>query len=141
MGQSSCTELMARLLLAGLLGLALVLLSAATEVNDGQLETLEEAGQALLRQDGLTFARQERSAEPGKKGKKKKSKNGARKMKKNKNKGTKKDKQTKKRGKSTERVRKTTEMEKETREQRRTGMPGIGIIEKRKTRRVQRKRK
>ena len=66
----------------GLLGLALVLLSAATEVNDGQLETLEEAGQALQRQDGLAFGRQERSAEPGKKGKKKKSKNGAGKMKK-----------------------------------------------------------
>ena len=64
----------------GLLGLALVLLTAAAEVKDGQLEALEEAVQALQRQDGLVFGRQERSAEPGKKGKKKKSKNGARKM-------------------------------------------------------------
>ena len=83
----------------GLLGLALVLLTAAAEVKDGQLEALEEAVQALQRQDGLVFGRQERSAEPGKKGKKKKSKNGAKKMKKNKNKGMKKGKQTKKRGK------------------------------------------
>ena len=83
----------------GLLGLALVLLTPAAEVNDGQLEALGKAEQALQRQDGLAFGRQERSAEPGKKGKKKKSKNGARKMKKNKNKGTKKGKQTKKRGK------------------------------------------
>ena len=83
------------------MGLALVLLTAAaaTEVNGGQLEAIGKAEQALQRQDGLAFGRQQRSAEPGKKGKKKKSKNGARKMKKNKNKGMKKGKQTKKRGK------------------------------------------
>merc|ERR1711899_81446 len=97
--QLSCTELMARLLLAGLLGLALVFLTSAAEVNGGQLEALGKAEQALQGQDGLAFGRQERSAEPGKKGKKKKFKNGARKMKKNKNKGMKKGKQTKKRGK------------------------------------------
>merc|ERR1712012_1038442 len=99
MGQSSCTELMARPLLAGLLGLALVLLSAATEVNDGQLETLEEAGQVLLRQDGLAFGRQQRSADLGKKGIKKKYNNKAKRTKKDKKKGKKKGKQTKRRGK------------------------------------------
>merc|ERR1712203_623669 len=64
--QASCTELMARLLLAGLLGLALVLLTVADE-EDGQVDVQDKA---ILGLDTNALERHGRSANPGKNGKK-----------------------------------------------------------------------
>merc|ERR1711997_792369 len=82
--QGSCTELMARLLLAGLLGLALVLLTVADE-DDNQVVVQDEAGQALSGNHIKALERHQRSADPRKNGKKK----SIMKVKKTKEKGTK----------------------------------------------------
>merc|ERR1712203_303060 len=62
MGGSN-TELMARLLLAGLLGLALVLLTVADE-EDGQVDVQDKA---ISGYDTNALERHRRSADPGKK--------------------------------------------------------------------------
>merc|ERR1711983_601121 len=81
--QRSCTVLMARLLLAGLLGLALVLLTVA----DG--DESQSQDKAISGDDINTLERHQRSADPAKNGKRKS-------VAKNRNKEQKKGGQTKK---------------------------------------------
>merc|ERR1712203_116000 len=69
----------ARLLLAGLLGLALVLLTVADE-EDNQVVIQDEAGQALSGHHIKALERHQRSADPGRRVKKKKARKSSKRM-------------------------------------------------------------
>merc|ERR1712080_613113 len=107
----SCTVLMARLLLAGLLGLALVLLTVA----DG--DESQSQDKAISGHDIDSLERHRRSADPAKNGRKKS-------VAKTRNKEQKKGGQTKKKGQKSSKgqikKRKAEEMAKQRRKQRRS---------------------